>query len=66
MKTLKAMGFVIDESRGVGSHAVVAHPDDPSRVSVIPRRDPLPTGTMKAIPKGLRIHQIDFEREIGR
>lgn len=63
---MKSLGFLIDDRRGKGSHALVYHPDDKSRITTIPRADPVRTGTLKGMLEELQIDPKDFEHALGR
>lgn len=55
VRALKRIGFVVD--RQSGSHAVIVHPQDPSRDVVIPIHPsrPLALGTLSKILRRARV-----------
>ena len=60
LKALRLAGFVVE--RVVGSHYILAHPDDPSRAVTVPfhgARD-LKPGTLRSIVRQARLTVDEF------
>lgn len=64
IKAFRKLGFEIDESRGKGSHAVIYHPDDLSRRTTLPQRDPIAQGTLRNMLRDLRVAAEDFSEAL--
>ncbi|MEM8834560.1 MAG: type II toxin-antitoxin system HicA family toxin [Planctomycetota bacterium] len=61
---LTKLGFEVIDGRGKGSHALIVHPEDRSRRSTLPRRDPVAVGTLRGILRDLGISREEFEQAI--
>ena len=61
IKALRKAGFEDAPKRGKGSHiALIKHDNDQTRLVIIPKRDPLPKGTLLAILKQAGLTKTQF------
>lgn len=66
IKAFTHLGFIIDERRGKGSHALIHDPSNALRKTVISRSDPIKHGTLKGMLTELRIKPEEFEQALRR
>lgn len=66
LAALKSLGFVELGSRGKGSHIMLAHAEDASRRTTLPRRDPVATGTLRGMLKDAGVSRAEFEAALAR
>ncbi len=61
MRALERAGFVVKRIKG--SHHILAHPDDPTRRTIVPvhASKPVKPGTMRAILKQARLTEDELE-----
>ncbi|MEM1423935.1 MAG: type II toxin-antitoxin system HicA family toxin [Planctomycetota bacterium] len=66
IKAFQSLGFELDERRGKGSHAYLIHVEDESRVTSVPRRDPVAAGTLANMLRQAKVSRAEFIRALGR
>jgi predicted RNA binding protein YcfA (HicA-like mRNA interferase family) len=64
IRALRRLGFEILTKRGKGSHVRIVHPDDLTRSTTLPARDPIARGTLAGMLRELRLSWAELEREL--
>ena len=66
IKAFRTLGFEMDDRRGKGSHALIYHPKDTARRTMLARRDPIARGTLNGMLRDLQVTLEEFKDALGR